>query len=42
MGLYFPEPDSPQIAVAGRTTIPGIVSVFQDRMAKLPARVVDG
>lgn len=42
MGLYFPEPGTPQIAVAGRTTIPGIVSVFQDRMAKLPARVVNG
>jgi hypothetical protein len=41
MGLYFPAPDTPQIAVAGRTTIPAIVSVFQDRMAKLPARVVN-
>jgi hypothetical protein len=42
MGLYFPEPDTAQIPVAGRTTIPSIVSVFQDRMAKLPARVVGG
>ncbi|MDQ1435421.1 MAG: hypothetical protein QOF59_2237 [Actinomycetota bacterium] len=42
MGLYFPAPETPQIAVHGRTTIPGIVSVFQDRMAKLPARVVNG
>jgi hypothetical protein len=41
MGLYFPAPDTPPIAVAGRTTIPSIVSLFQDRMAKLPARVVN-
>jgi hypothetical protein len=42
MGLYFPTPGAAQITVAGRTTIAGIVGIFQDRMAKLPARVVNG
>jgi hypothetical protein len=42
MGLYFPTPGAAQIPVEGRTTIAGIVGVFQDRMAKLPARVVNG
>ena len=42
MGLYFPMPGAAQIPVAGRTTIAAIVGVFQDRMAKLPARVVNG
>jgi hypothetical protein len=42
MGVYFAAPDSPQIAVAGKTTIAGIVSVFEARMARLPASVVNG
>ncbi|MEX1008100.1 MAG: hypothetical protein WD271_09695 [Acidimicrobiia bacterium] len=41
MGIYFPDPDSPQSAVAGKTTIPGIVNVFATRMAQLPDSVVD-
>jgi len=39
MGLYFAQPDAPQEAVDGRTTIAGIVGVFEARMAKVPARV---
>jgi hypothetical protein len=39
MGIYFAQPDAPQEAVDGRTTIAGIVGVFEARMAKVPARV---
>ena len=39
MGIYFARPDAPQEAVDGRTTIAGIVGVFEARMAKVPARV---
>jgi hypothetical protein len=39
MGVYFARPDGPQDAVAGRTTIAGIVGVFEARMAKVPARI---
>jgi hypothetical protein len=42
MGVYFAEPDGAQVAVEGKTTIAGIVSVFEARMAKLPASVVNG
>ncbi len=42
MGLYFYAPDGTQVAVAGKTTIAGIVSVFEARMANLPASVVNG
>jgi len=43
MGLYFPEPAAlPQVPVGGHTTIPEIVAFFEARMAKLPARVVQG
>ena len=42
MGLYFPQPDGPQAAVAGRSTIPGIVALFEARLAQLPASVVSG
>jgi hypothetical protein len=42
MGLYFNKPAGTQVPVQGRDTIAGIVGVFQDRMAKLPARVVNG
>ena len=41
MGLYFPRPDSAQSAVAGQTTIAGIVNVFAERMAHLPDSVVN-
>ena len=42
MGLYFNKPVGTQVPVQGRDSISGIVGVFQDRMAKLPARVVNG
>ena len=41
MGLYFPQPDSAQTAVAGQTTIAGTVNVFDERMAHLPDSVVN-
>ena len=41
MGIYFPQPDSAQAAVAGQTTIAGIVNVFAERMAHLPDSVVN-
>jgi hypothetical protein len=40
LGLYFPQPNGPQSAVEGKTSIPGIVGVFEARMARLPAKVV--
>jgi hypothetical protein len=42
MGVYFSQPDGPQIAVGGQTTIAGIVNLFATRMANLPASVVNG
>lgn len=42
MGVYFAQPDSPQISVAGQSTIEGIVGVFAGRMASLPSSVVNG
>ena len=41
-GLYFSAPDGPQPAVAGQSTIPGIVGVFAGRIAQLSPSVVDG
>ncbi len=40
LGVYFPDVDQPPTAVAGQTTIPGIVGVFADRLAALPESVV--
>jgi hypothetical protein len=42
MGVYFAQPDGSQIAVADKTTVAGIVGVFESRMANLPASVVNG
>ncbi len=42
MGVYFAQPDGPQIAVEGHTSIAGIVSVFEARLAQLPVSVVQG
>jgi hypothetical protein len=36
LGVYFPQPDQPQLSVQGQTTIPGIVHVFEERLAALP------
>jgi hypothetical protein len=40
LGVYFSQPDGPQLAVEGQTTIEGIVGVFARRMAALPTSVV--
>lgn len=40
VGVYFFQPDGPQAAVAGQTTVPGIVGVFAGRLAALPTSVV--
>ncbi|MDQ2827401.1 MAG: hypothetical protein M3Y04_10660, partial [Actinomycetota bacterium] len=40
MGVYFFQPDGDQAAIAGQTTVPGIVGVFAGRMAALPSSVV--
>jgi hypothetical protein len=40
LGVYFSQPDGPQSAVEGQTTIPGIVGVFAGRLAALPTSVV--
>jgi hypothetical protein len=42
MGVYFATPDGTQVTVAGHSTVAGIVGVFEARMAKLPANVVNG
>ena len=42
MGVYFPTPTGTQVAVDGQTTIPGIVTVFANRLAKLPPSAVNG
>jgi hypothetical protein len=41
-GVYFHQPDSPPITVAGQNTIASIVGVFAGRIAKLPTTVVNG
>ena len=41
MGVYFDQPAGRQISVAGQTTVAGIVGVFEARLAKLPAAVVN-
>ena len=40
LGVYFSQADGAQAAVAGQTTIPGIVGVFAARLAALPVSVV--
>jgi hypothetical protein len=42
IGLYFPQPDGPQTSVGGRTTIAGIVGLFEARLARVPAEVIGG
>jgi hypothetical protein len=42
MGVYFSAPDTPQITVAGQTTVEKIAAVFAGRIAALPASVVNG
>jgi molecular chaperone HtpG len=40
LGVYFPEPDGPQMAVEGKTTIPEIVKIFEDRLLNPPTNTV--
>ena len=40
LGVYFAQPDGPQVPVEGQTTIDGIVGLFAARLAALPASVV--
>jgi hypothetical protein len=42
MGVYFPQPGGPQMAVGGKTTPAEIVNLFAGRIAQLPATVVNG
>lgn len=42
LGLYFPKPNDPQPAVAGKTSVEGIVGLFTARLAGLPDTVVNG
>jgi hypothetical protein len=42
LGLYFPQPDGPQPAVDGKTSVESIVGLFEARMAHLPKTVVNG
>jgi hypothetical protein len=41
MGLYFQQPDGPQPSIGGQTSFPGIVTVFANRLAQLPADVIN-
>jgi len=41
LGVYFPAPDDPQPPVAGKTSIPDIVSLFASRLAALPPEAVN-
>jgi len=40
LGLYFPAPEGPQAAIAGQTTLAGIVDVFAHRLMGLSADAV--
>ena len=41
LGVYFPQPSGPQPGVAGKTTIPDIVSLLASRLAALPDAVIN-
>jgi hypothetical protein len=42
LGVYFGQPTGPQPAIAGQTSVAGIVNLFANRLARLPASVVNG
>ena len=42
MGVYFPRPGGTQLSVEGRTTVPSIVAVFEERLRQLPPSGVAG
>jgi hypothetical protein len=39
LGVYFSRPDAPP-SVQGRTTLPDVVTLFANRLAKLPVEAV--
>ena len=41
LGLYFPEPSATMPSIGGQTTVPGIVNVFENRLAQLPDSAVN-
>jgi hypothetical protein len=41
LGLYFSNPGQTEPAIAGKTTVEGIVEVFEQRLAQLPAGAVN-
>jgi len=41
IGVYFSQPNVTQPAIAGQTSIPGIVNVFATRLAQLPQSTVN-
>jgi len=41
LGVYFPAPNGAQPAVAGKSSIESIVGLFEQRVAALPAKVVN-
>jgi Protein of unknown function (DUF2510) len=42
LGVYFSQADGPQTVITGQSTIAGIVNLFANRLAQLPASVVNG
>jgi hypothetical protein len=42
VGVYFATPDGAQPAVSGRTTIAGIVNLFESRLAAVPSGPIHG
>jgi hypothetical protein len=42
IGVYLSQPDNPQTVITGQSSIAGIVGVFANRLAQLPASVVNG
>jgi hypothetical protein len=42
IGVYFAQPDAPQSELSGQSGMAGIVGVFANRLAQLPASVVNG
>jgi hypothetical protein len=40
LGVYFPHPDAQQTAVAGQSTVEGVVNMLEQRVAELPDSLV--
>jgi len=41
IGVYFPQPDGAQIPVEGKTTVPAIVKIFEERLLNPPTDAPD-